>query len=190
MSRVDQNPELQCAALRAAGCHRIFVDSASGAIFEREELSKCLDYLRDGDTLVVWKLDRLGRSIRHLIDTVTGLEERGVNFRSITEGFDTNTSGGRLIFHVLGALAEFERDVLRERTIAGLAIARAEGRMGGRRNKLTPEQWQEVRDLFGQKMTITAIAKLYKVSRQTIYRVLEGPAAGGAEEPPEMPLSA
>lgn len=174
VSTSDQDPELQHAALRNAGCLRIFTDTASGVLTERDELRKCLDYLREDDTLVVWKLDRLGRSLPHLIDTVTALGARGVGFCSLTEGFDTTTAGGKLLFHVLGALAEFERDVLRERTIAGLAAARAQGRVGGRREKLNEQQKADVRQLWngGKGRTVTALAKSFGVSRPTIYRAL------------------
>ena len=126
VSTGDQSPDLQLDALRAAGCYRVFVDTASGALAARPELAKVLDQLRPGDTLVVWKLDRLGRSLRHLIDTVSELERRDVGFKSLRESVDTTTPGGRLVFHLFGALAEFERDLIRERTAAGLA-ARAPG---------------------------------------------------------------
>jgi DNA invertase Pin-like site-specific DNA recombinase len=116
-----------------AGCYRVFVETASGARSDRPTLEQVLDQLRPGDTLVVWKLDRLGRSLRHLVDTITGLAERGVGFRSLQEAIDTTTTpGGKLVFHVFAALAEFERDLIRERTSAGLAAARARGRHGGR----------------------------------------------------------
>src|SRR5213596_927778 len=113
VSTADQNPDLQHDALEAVGCYRIFVDTASGALDERPALAKVLDQLRPGDTLVVWKLDRLGRSLRHLVDTITGLAERGVGFRSLQEQVDTTTPGGKLVFHVFAALAEFERDLVR-----------------------------------------------------------------------------
>src|SRR5437870_5635697 len=132
VSTSDQNPDLQLDALKGAGCFRVFVDRASGALDERPELTKALDQLRPGDTLVVWKLDRLGRSLRHLIDTVAELQRRDVGFRSLQESIDTTTPGGKLVFHIFGALAEFERDIVRQRTLAGLAAARARGRAGGR----------------------------------------------------------
>lgn len=120
----DQNPDLQLDDLKAAGCYRIFVDQASGALDDRPELARVLDQLQPGNTLVVWRLDRLGRSLRHLIDVVEHLQGRGVGFRSLHENIDTTTPGGKLVFHVFGALAEFERDMIRERTTAGLAAAR------------------------------------------------------------------
>src|SRR5207248_852250 len=124
--------DLQRDALDKAGCEKLFTDTASGAKTERPGLSKALEQLRSGDTLVVWRLDRLGRSLRHLIDTLLELDQRGVGFKSLTESIDTTTPGGKLIFHVFGALAEFERDLIRERTQAGLLAARARGIQGGR----------------------------------------------------------
>src|SRR5512146_3189384 len=132
VSTADQTPALQRDALSAAGCGRLFTDTASGAKAERPGLDEALEFLRPGDTLVVWRLDRLGRSLRHLIETVSLLEQRGIGFRSLQESIDTTTSGGKLVFHVFGALAEFERDLIRERTSAGLLAARARGRKGGR----------------------------------------------------------
>jgi hypothetical protein len=132
VSTADQQAHLQVDALQRAGCYRVFTETASGARPDRPTLEQVLDQLRPGDTLVVWKLDRLGRSLRHLVDTVTGLAERGVGFRSLQEAIDTTTPGGKLVFHVFAALAEFERDLIRERTAAGLAAARARGRHVGR----------------------------------------------------------
>ena len=132
VSTTDQRPHLQVHALERAGCYRVFIETASAARSDRPILEQVLDQLRPSDTLVVWKLDRLGRSLRHLVDTVTGLAERGVGFRSLQEAIDTTTTtttpGGKLVFHVFAALAEFERDLIRERTAAGLAAARARGR--------------------------------------------------------------
>jgi DNA invertase Pin-like site-specific DNA recombinase len=133
VSTTDQQPHLQVDALTTAGCYRVFTETASGARADRPALEQLLDQLRPGDTLVVWKLDRLGRSLRHLVDTVTALAERGVGFRSLQEAIDTTTLGGKLAFHVVAALAEFERDLVRERTSAGLAAARAAA-AGGRRS--------------------------------------------------------
>src|SRR5215211_5367331 len=132
VSTADQQPQLQVDALERAGCYRVFTETASGARSDRPVLEQVLDQLRRGDTLVVWKLDRLGRSLRHLVDTVTELAERGIGFRSLQEAIDTTTPGGKLVFHVFAALAEFERDLIRERTTAGLAAARARGRHGDR----------------------------------------------------------
>src|SRR5260370_23244618 len=138
VSTGDQTTDPQTDALTKAGCDRIFVETASGALRARPELAAALDYLRDGDLLVVTKLDRLGRSLGHLTETLTGLDERGVGFRSLGEGIDTTTSAGRLMMHILGAIAQFERDLIIERTQAGLAAARARGRTGGRPVTMTP----------------------------------------------------
>lgn len=136
VSTGEQNPALQFDALSQAGCERIFTDSASGASLDRPELGKALSELRSGDTLVTWKLDRLGRSLAHLIILITQLDARGVAFRSLSEAIDTGTASGRLLFHVMGALAEFERALISERTRAGMAAARARGRVIGRPPKL------------------------------------------------------
>src|SRR5690349_24722820 len=132
--------DLQLDALKRAGCTRIFTDTASGAQTEREGLTEALAYVRPGDTLVVWKLDRLGRSLKDLITRITQLNDRKIGFQSLTEQIDTTTSGGKLIFHIFGALAEFERDIIKERTHAGLAAARARGKHGGRPKALSPEK--------------------------------------------------
>ena len=132
VSTTDQTLALQQDALTAAGCEQVFSDAASGAVTDRPGLTQALSHLRPGDTLVVWRLDRLGRNLPHLIPTVAGLQERGIGLRSLQEQIDTTTSGGKLVFHVFGALAEFERDLIRERTHAGLAAARARGRLSGR----------------------------------------------------------
>jgi len=127
VSTAEQNADLQTDELTSAGCYAVFVDQASGVLDRRPELDKVLERLRPGDTLVVWRLDRLGRSLRHLIDTVTALDKRGVGFRSLRESIDTTTAGGRLVFHLFGALAQFEREIIRDRTMAGLSAARARG---------------------------------------------------------------
>jgi DNA invertase Pin-like site-specific DNA recombinase len=173
VSTVDQNPDLQHDALKAAGCFRIFADTASGALDERPALSKVLDQLRPGDTLVVWKLDRLGRSLRHLIDTVAELERREIGFRSLQESIDTTTPGGKLIFHIFGALAEFERDIIRQRTLAGLASARARGRKGGRPSSMTPTKLVLARQMYDSRQhTLAEISRTLGVSRASIYRHL------------------
>jgi DNA invertase Pin-like site-specific DNA recombinase len=151
VSTAEQSLALQQDALAAAGCARTYTDVASGAVNDRDGLADALDYVRSGDTLVVWRLDRLGRSLKQLIERVTALEARGVGFRSLTEAMDTTTSGGRLIFHVFGALAEFERAVIRERTLAGLAAARARGRVGGRPPALNPAQVEMARALLADR---------------------------------------
>ena len=134
VSTQDQNLDLQNDALKNAGCEKIFEDKISGARIERKGLTEALEFVRSGDVLVVWKLDRLGRGLRDLIDKIQDLEKRGVGFRSLTENIDTTTAGGKLIFHIFGSLAEFERALIKERTKAGLASARARGITGGRKN--------------------------------------------------------
>ncbi len=174
VSTIDQDAALQIDALKSAGCYRVFVDTGSGALASRPELEKLLDQLRPGDTVVVWRLDRLGRSIRHLIDQLQALGDRQVGFRSLQETIDTTSSGGRLVFHVFAALAEFERDLIRERTNAGLAAARARGRSGGRPPALSAEQVRAARRMYEQKeLTVAQIGQVLGVSRTTIYRALE-----------------
>jgi len=184
VSAADQNPDLQLDALRAAGCYRLFVDTASGALDERPQLAKVLDHLRSGDTLVVWKLDRLGRSLRHLIDTVAELERRDIGFRSLQESIDTTSPGGKLIFHIFGALAEFERDLIRQRTLAGLAAARARGRAGGRPRSMTATKIALARQMYDtQQHSLAEIAKTLGVSRASIYRHLGHTLAGANPQP-------
>jgi DNA invertase Pin-like site-specific DNA recombinase len=137
---------------------------------QREGLEQALAYVRKGDTLVVWRLDRLGRSLPHLITTMTDLENRGIGFKSLTENIDTTTSGGKLIFHIFGALAEFERNLIRERTQAGLSAARARGRKGGRPKVLTGKQLSIARDLYDKKHPIAEICRTLKISKATLYR--------------------
>jgi len=183
VSTSQQELALQHDALVAAGCARIFSDTASGALDERRELERVLDHLREGDTLVVWRLDRLGRSLRHLVDTISGLAARDVGFRSLQESIDTTTPGGRLVFHVFAALAEFERDLIRERTRAGLAAARARGRGGGRPSVMTADKLAVAREMYGSgEHTVAAIAAVLGVSRATIYRHL-GFDTGGEPQP-------
>jgi DNA invertase Pin-like site-specific DNA recombinase len=174
VSTTDQQPQLQVDALTSAGCYRVFVETASGARSDRPVLAQVLDQLRPGDTLVVWKLDRLGRSLRHLVDTVTALADRGIGFRSLQEAIDTTTPGGKLVFHVFAALAEFERDLIRERTTAGLAAARARGHHGGRPPVLTPQKLKVAQEMYRSgEYTVAAIATTLGVSRASIYRHLE-----------------
>jgi len=174
VSTTEQNPELQKDALKAAGCQKIFSDKVSGARAERPGLEKALDYLRAGDCLVVWRLDRLGRSLKHLIEVVEGLEKRRVGFISLQEGFDTTTSGGRLIFQIFGALAEFERNLIRERTRAGLQAARARGRLGGRKKKLTESQVRSMQKMAAAgQHTITEICRTFGITKPTFYAYKE-----------------
>lgn len=173
VSTTDQDASLQVDALNEAGCFKVFVDTTSGALDERPQLQRLREQLRPGDTVVVWRLDRLGRSIRHLIDTMTELNDQGVGFRSLTENIDTTTPGGRLVFHLFAALAEFERDLIRDRTKAGLAAARARGRLGGRPPVLSADQVRTARRMYDQQdMTVAQIGRVLGVSRATIYRVL------------------
>lgn len=151
VSTSDQTLDLQKDALQKAGCGRIFTDTASGAKAERTGLDEALSHLRTGDILVVWRLDRLGRSLKHLIETITALDNRKIGFKSITEAIDTTTSGGKLIFHIFGALAEFERDIIKERTRAGLTAARARGRKGGRPKKLNPRKADIAKQLYDNR---------------------------------------
>ena len=173
-STVEQNLDLQVEALEGVGCGRVFTDQVSGVREERPGLSRAFDVLREGDVLVVWRLDRLGRSLKHLIEVVGELEERGVGFRSLSESVDTTTSGGRLVFHVFGALAEFERGLIRERTVAGLRSARARGRLGGRPRKLSEDDLGFARELLDGGRSVGEVAKLLGVGRATLYRYLGG----------------
>jgi DNA invertase Pin-like site-specific DNA recombinase len=166
-------PDLQRDALEKAGCEQIFTDTVSGTKDRRPGLEDALSHLRAGDTLVVWRLDRLGRSLRHLIDTVTDLQERGIGFKSLTESIDTTTSGGKLVFHIFGALAEFEREIIRERTKAGLTAARSRGRTGGRQYKLTPKQVAIARQLYAGNTPVKEICPTLGISRATFYRYVE-----------------
>lgn len=173
VSTQEQNLDLQIQALQEAGCERIYTEKASGAQRDRPELLKALDYMRCGDTLVVWKLDRLARSLKQLIETVETLEKRNKGLRSLTEAIDTTTAGGRLFFHIFGALAEFERGVIRDRTMAGLKAAKKLGRQGGRPPALKPEDFIAARALLkDDQMTVAEVAKRLQISPSTLYRHL------------------
>lgn len=179
VSTQDQNPQLQLDALTQAGCEKVFVEKASGAQRDRPELKAALEFLRPGDTLVVWKLDRLARSLKQLIETVESLEQQEMGFRSITEAIDTTTSGGRLVFHIFGALAEFERSIIRERTLAGLASARARGRMGGRPRGLSDEDIAAAKAMLRDPaITVVQVAERLGVVPSTLYRYLPGGRSG------------
>src|SRR5215213_1847875 len=176
ISTDDQNLALQRDALTAAGCDPIYEDTKSGAKADRPGLKLALEVARAGDLLVVWRLDRLGRSLSDLIGLSKTLERRGVGLKSLKEQIDTTSSGGRLVFHMFGALAEFERDLIRERTRAGLAAARARGRKGGRPPVMTPEKAAVARQLYdARRHPVATIAKTLGVSRASIYRALEAP---------------
>src|SRR3569623_188916 len=174
VSTTDQTLDLQRDALTRAGCARIFTDTASGAQIEREGLTEALAYVRPGDTLVVWKLARLGRSLKDLITRITELETRKIGFKSLTEQIDTTTSGGKLIFHIFGALAEFERDIIKERTNAGLEAARARGKLGGRPKALSPEKIKLARRLYADtSSSVAEICKMLGISRHTLQRYVQ-----------------
>jgi DNA invertase Pin-like site-specific DNA recombinase len=176
VSTVDQNLALQRDALTEAGCTKIFTEQMSGAVADRPALHDALEFARSGDTLIVWKLDRLARSMKQLIETVEALRVRGIGFRSLTEALDTTTAQGRLVFHMFGALAEFERSLIRERTKAGLAAARRAGRTGGRPPKLTDDDIEAAKAMLANPdISVTHIADRLGVSPATLYRYI--PAA-------------
>ena len=171
VSTGEQNLDMQVDALQEAGCEKRFTDEVSGAKAERPGLHDALEYLREGDTLVVWRLDRLGRSLKNLVVTIEDLQQRGIGFRSLNENIDTTTSAGKLQFHVFSALAEFERDLIRERTMAGLRAARARGRMGGRKRQVAPEKVKAAAQLMKNKeVTIKDICTTLGIAKSTLYR--------------------
>ncbi|WP_394253552.1 recombinase family protein [Arthrobacter pityocampae] len=175
VSTRDQNLDGQTDALKEAGCEKVFIEHASGVLAKRPALDDALEYLRAGDTLVVTKLDRLGRSVRNLKEVADGLQRRGIGLKALSQGIDTTTPGGRLFFHMLAAIAEFEHDLIVERTKDGLAAARARGRTGGGRVKLTPNRARQARAMYEEKTyTVQQIAETFGVSRGTIYRHLGG----------------
>ena len=183
VSTQDQTPALQIDALKAAGCERIFMEKASGAQRDRPELMAALDYIRGDveDVLVVWKLDRLARSLSQLIETADLLQKRGVGLKSLTEAIDTTSAGGRLVFHMFGAMAEFERSIIRERTKAGLDAARARGRTGGRPPALSAKDISAAKALLSDpEITVNEVARRLKVSPSTLYRHLPGGRVIGA----------
>lgn len=171
VSTREQNPDHQVDALTAAGCDRVFVDKASGKLASRPQLDNALNYVRPGDQLVITRLNRLGRSLRHLVELVAALGERDVDLLVLGQGIDTTSPGGRLVFHIMAAIAEFEREMIVEGTLDGLEAARARGRVGGRRPKLTDLQVQLARQMYdSREHTIQQIADALLVSRATIYR--------------------
>lgn len=174
VSTQDQNPDLQLDALKAAGCEEVFHEKMSGSIRARPQLDACLRTLRKGDTLVVWRLDRLGRSLQDLVEIIHGLESKGVAFQSLTENIDTSSAGGRLVFHLFGALAEFERNLIVDRTRAGLAAARARGRKGGRKPKLSKGDVKKAAAMLrNPDITKTEVAEHFGVSRVTLNAALQ-----------------
>ena len=173
VSTDDQDTAAQAAALKAAGCERIFREKASGGRWDRPELHRLLDQLRKGDVLVVWKLDRLSRSLRDVLTIMERLGEAVAEFRSLTEAIDTTTPAGRMMMQMVGAFAEFEKSMLKERTKAGLDAARQEGRIGGRRPKLSPQQQAEIRKMVSKgRKTAADAARLFKVHPATVSRLL------------------
>ncbi len=173
ISTVDQNLELQTDARSKAGCEKIFTDQASGARDDRKGLIDAIEFCRTADSLVVWKLDRLGRSLKHLIETINLLHAKKVGFVSLQESIDTTTSGGKLVFHVFGALAEFERELITERTNAGLASARSRGRLGGRPKAISGKQFRIAQTMLQDpKTTIRDVCETLQVSKTTLYRYL------------------
>jgi len=176
VSTKEQNLQLQLDALEKAGCARRDIyadDGVSGKYASRPKLDACLEALQPGDTLNVWRLDRLGRSIQHLIQVINELKDRGIAFRSLTDGFDTSTASGELVFHIFAALAQFERSLIIERTMAGLQVAKDRGYIGGRQPKLSGEQIRTARQMLTSGFTIAAVARALEGSRMTIYRVIE-----------------
>ena len=176
VSTDDQNLDLQLDALKKAGCSQLFTDQVSGAAAVKTGLEAALAYLREGDTLVVWKLDRLGRTVKGLVELADLLNSRGIQFRSLTDGIDTSTAAGRFFFHMMAALAEMERDLIHERTTAGLAAARARGRKGGRKLKLDDAKRDAARKLLEAGTPAVDVAKTLGVGRATLYRHLGGPS--------------
>lgn len=184
VSTDEQKMDLQTDALEKAGCEQVFSDTASGAKDDRPGLAQALEALGQGDVLVVWKLDRMGRSLPHLVSTVSELQARGVEFRSLQEAIDTTTPGGRLVFHVFAALAQFERELIRERTKAGLEAARSRGRIGGRRHKLDENAAQAVSLMTEERIPVEQICASLDISRATYFRYLK--AARAREFPTEV----
>ncbi len=184
VSTQEQDTELQLRELKQAGCKRVFEEKASGAQRERPQLQEALKFMREGDTLVVWKLDRLARSLKQLIETVEEFDQRGAHLRSLTEDIDTKTAGGRLIFHIFGALAEFERGLIRERTLAGLAAAKARGRVGGRPKTITEKKLRTAQTLLAAgDLTVSEVANQIGVSASTLYRHIPSARASAMPAP-------
>jgi DNA invertase Pin-like site-specific DNA recombinase len=177
VSTEEQKLDLQLDALKGAGCEKVFSDQVSGAAATKAGLDEALAYVRSGDVLVVWKLDRLGRTVKGLVELVDGLKERGVQFKSVTDGIDTSTSAGKFFFHVMAAMAEMERDLIRERTNAGLAAARARGRLGGRKPKMNASKLDAAKKLLLAGTPVSEVAKTLGVGRATLYRNLNADKA-------------
>jgi DNA invertase Pin-like site-specific DNA recombinase len=173
VSTQEQNIDMQIDALKRAGCEKLFVDKVSGLAANRPGIDEALNYLREGDVLVVWRLDRLGRSLKNLIGLIGRLEEKNIGFQSLQEAIDTTTAGGKLVFHIFGALAEFERNLIQERTRAGLAAARARGKKGGRPKALDEEQIKLLIRLYNEReLSIKEICRMTNISKPTLYNYL------------------
>ena len=173
VSTDDQNLHLQHDELKKTGCEKFFDDKITGSKIDRPGLDAAVDYARNGDVIVVWRLDRLSRSLKDLIQVVSDLESKGIGLKSIHESIDTTSSSGKLIFHIFGALAEFERNLIRERTHSGLKAARARGKMGGRPKKLNADKVKLAKDLYNEKTrSIKQICALVGVSKPTLYKYL------------------
>ncbi|MDR3709674.1 MAG: recombinase family protein [Capsulimonadaceae bacterium] len=179
----QQTTDLQVDALNAIGCEKIFSDFASGARTDRKGLGELLEYARQGDTLCVWRLDRLGRSLKHLIEVITDLERRGIGFRSLSENIDTTTAAGQLLFHLMGALAQFERTLIRERVVAGLEAARKRGRHGGRPRAVDASKAAAIAAMTAQGLAVVDICKSLKISRATYYRNREADVSAEKQSP-------
>ena len=177
VSTQEQNLQMQKEALRGAGCRKVFHDKASGTLAERPGLNRALEMLREGDTLVIWKLDRLGRSVKHLVNLVEELADKGIHFKSLTDSIDTQTPSGRFFFHVMASLAQMERELIVERTRAGLRAARRQGRTGGRKRKMTDSKIESAKKLLASGIPPKDVAKNLGVSVPTLYRWI--PASDG-----------
>jgi len=184
VSTTDQDASLQHDALEGIGCDRTFTDQASGMKVDRPELARALDILRAGDTLAVYRLDRLGRSLKHLVEIVEDLQERDIALRTIVEGFDTTTANGKLVFHVFAAMAEFERELIRERTMAGLQSARARGRLGGRPKTMDERKVATAKNLYDAGTPVMDICKTLGISKATFYRTV--PTNGDRNAPESL----
>ena len=184
ISTQEQTLDLQLDALRRAACEQIYTDTASGAKTERAGLQDALDHLRSGDTLIVWRLDRLGRTLKQLIELINDFNARSIGFKSLQENIDTTTSGGKLVFHIFGALAEFERDIIRERTRAGLQAARARGRIGGRPKALNPKKAALAKSLYeSREHSIKDICETLSISRASLYKYIESKHNASKSQP-------
>ena len=186
VSTEDQRLDLQLDALKGAGCEKLFTDQVSGASKLKAGLDEALAYLRAGDTLVVWKLDRLGRTVKGLVDLVQTLQDKGIQFRSLTDGIDTSTTAGRFFFHVMAALAQMERELVHERTMAGLSAARARGRFGGRKPKMDAPKLDAAKKLLRAGTPVSEVAKTLGVGRATLYRNLNADKQAERVELPQV----